>query len=185
MKKIFIAAAICAAFVSTANAGSYTVDLQKQDVVDSANDKFQVGLTVRENINKNFVADFQVLTNTTENTNKLGGRAEFGLTGSTSFGKFTPFTKVAIGEKFTDKGHFTTWSIEPGVRYALTDNLTASVGYRYRQAFNDSAYNDTTESTRVGLSYKINKEMSVRVRYDQARGDSNQNNVTVGVTRSF
>jgi predicted porin len=186
MKKIFIAAAICAAFVSTANAGSYTVDLQKQDVVDSANDKFQVGLTVRENINKNFVADFQVQTSTTENTNKLGGRAELGLTGSTSFGKFTPYTKVAIGEKFTDKGHFATWSVEPGVRYALTDNLTASVGYRYRQAFDVTpTHNDTTETTRVGLSYKINKETSVRVRYDQVRGDANQNNVTVGITRSF
>jgi opacity protein-like surface antigen len=186
MKKIFIAAAICAAFVSTANAGSVTVDYQKQDVVDSANDQYQIGLTVRENINKNFVADVQVQTSIAENTNKVGGRVEAGVTGKTSFGRFSPYARVAVGQKFTDKGDFSTYSVEPGVAVALTDTLTASVGYRYRTAFNVTpTHNDTTETARASLSYKINDLTSVKVGYDQVRGDSKQDNVTVGITRSF
>jgi hypothetical protein len=186
MKKIFIAAAICAAFVSTANAGSYTVDYQKQDVVNSANDQYQLGLTVRENINQNFVGDFQVQTSIAQNTNKVGGRVEAGITGKTSFGRFSPYARVAVGQKFTDKGDFSTYSVEPGVSVALTDNLSAQVGYRYRTAFDVApTRNDTTETARISASYKINQLTSVKVGYDEVRGDSKQNNVTVGITRSF
>jgi len=186
MKKIFIAAAICAAFVSTANAASVTVDYQTQDVVGSANDQYQIGLAVRENINKNFVADFQVNTSIADNTNKVGSRVEAGVTGRTSFGRFSPYTRVAVGQKFTDKGDFTTYSVEPGVSVGLTDKLSAQVGYRYRTAVDNSpARNDTTETTRFSASYKINPLTSVRLGYDEVRGDSKQNNVSLGITRSF
>jgi hypothetical protein len=118
----------------------------------------------------------------------LTTRAEAGLTGAYPVAGISLYTRAAVGEKFTGSttyGNFGYYSVEPGVLVPIgKTGLTARVGYRFRSAF-DTANNDTTRTSRAGVSYTLTKKDTIGVRYDQMRGDSNQNVWAFNYSRSF
>jgi outer membrane autotransporter protein len=91
------------------------------------------------------------------------------------------YGRGAVGEKFKTASNYTYYSVEPGVKYAVTPALSVKGGYRYRAA-TDSANADTTRTWRAGVEYAVNKNYFVGLGYDRVRGDSNYNatNVSVG-----
>jgi opacity protein-like surface antigen len=107
-------------------------------------------------------------SNNGESTNRLeaGASYQYGLTKDISL-----YTRGAIGEKFTSLDDYLYYSIEPGVKAQVTKDLTAKVGYRYRDAFNDTK-DEKTNTVRFGAEYAIAKDQAVTLGVDRSYGAS-------------
>jgi opacity protein-like surface antigen len=189
MKKILAILAM-ATITSGAFAASATIEYQNIDGVKTTpQDQRNVNLTIRENITKSFVGDVQLSDTANKGSADTASsfRAEAGLTGLYDLGPATLYTRGAVGEKYTTSANFAYYSVEPGVIVPFgSTGVSAKVGYRFRNAFNDvNTNNDTTRTWRAGLSYDITKKDTVGVRYDQVRGDSKQNIWAFAYTRGF
>ncbi len=183
MKKIIAILALATA--GAAYAGSATVEYQAWENPNTKADTTGLVLTVREELGKQVVGDVVLSVNQADANKAFGGRTETGLTYSVPFGKFTGYVRGAVGLKHVSGSNDTSYySVEPGVGYGLTDRLAVRVGYRYRDAFSDGVA-DQTRTSRVGLTYALSKHDAVGVRYDRARGDSDQNIVALSYTRRF
>jgi long-subunit fatty acid transport protein len=184
MKKIVTTAALMAA-TSLATAASITVEGQVQTGDRGARDSTNYALSVQQSLNKTFAADVGVTTFQQDGTKALSNRLEAGVTGTRPVGPISLYTRVAIGEKFSNGSDFAYYSVEPGVVYNFTDKLSGKVGYRFRNGFGDNGNLDTTHTARAGVSYAVTKQDSVGVRYDQVRGDAFNHSVNFAYTRSF
>jgi len=185
MKKILTTLALCAAGTVFAG-GSATIEYQDADGVGTSASQKGYTATLRQDINKNFTGDVAFQTRTNDSTGNLATqRLEAGVTGRLPLGPVTPTLRLATGEKFASTYHYSYYVVEPGVNAPIgATGLTARLAWRYRAAW-DSANLDETRTWRYGLSYAINKEHAVGVRYDVQRGQLNQNVVAVNYTRSF
>ena len=183
MKKIVIAT--LALVTGLAFAGSITLEGQDQLGDKGAKNSANYQLSVKESINKTFAGDISFTNYQQHQTEALSTRIEAGVTGAVPVGPVGVYTRVALGEKYSNTGNFAYYSIEPGVTYTI-GKATAKVGYRYRTSVVDpNVYNDTTDTVSVGLNYALTKHDSVGVRYDRVRGDSFNHIYNVNYTRSF
>jgi hypothetical protein len=191
MKKILAILAMVAS--AGAFAASSTIEYQNIDGQYGQADQRNVNLTVRDEINSFLTGDV-VMMGTWNNMKTANGngasdfRGEAGLTGTTKIaGPVSGYTRVALGQKFTGYGNFAYYSVEPGVIVATpVTGLTASLGYRFRDAVNDTVANaDQTRTIRAGLNYQLNAKNAIGLGYDQMRGDAAQNIVRVNYTRGF
>ena len=100
MRKILAILALAA----TTSAMAATGTLEYQDIagVNGASDQKAYGLSVKENINKNFAGDVGFTNTQTDGTNSLTTRLEGGVTGSNTYGKLTPYVRIATGQKFSN-----------------------------------------------------------------------------------
>lgn len=185
MKKIITILALLTASSAFAG-GSATVEYQAADGVNGSPDQTGYVATLRQDITNNFVGDVAFQTRTNDSTGNLSTqRLEVGVTGKVAVGPVTPTLRLATGEKFSSTYHYDYYVVEPGVNAPIgSTGLTARLAWRYRTAYS-SANQDETRTWRYGLSYAINKENAVGVRYDVQRGQLNQNVVAVNYTRSF
>jgi long-subunit fatty acid transport protein len=184
MKKIVTIAALMAA-TTFATAASVTIEGQFQQGHRGARDSDNYALSVKESINKAFTADIGFTAYQQDGTKALSNRLEVGLTGTRPVGPVNLYTRVAVGEKFTNGTDFGYYSVEPGVVYNFTNKLSGKVGYRFRNGFGDNGNLDTTHTARAGVNYAVTKVDSIGVRYDQVRGDSFNHSVNFAYTRSF
>lgn len=182
MKKFLAMAALLAA--STAFAGGFgAVEYSSRDGVDGTADARATKVTMGTDLNQTFKADFSLRQKTDTDNNLSDTRLEGGLTGTVPVaGGLSVYGRGAVGEKFKTSTNYTYYSVEPGIKYAVTQDLTVKAGYRYRAA-TDSVNADTTRSWRVGAEYALTKNYFVGLGYDRVRGDSNYNatNVSFGV----
>mgnify|MGYP000544125852 CR=1 FL=1 len=177
MKKLITALALVAA-TSVALADSFTLEYTNADVIGKVDQKrYKIGY--KHDLTKTLSADVSTVMSVNDGTNALGARQELGLTNK--FGSF--YTRAAIGQKFSNTTHTGYYLVEPGVQVPV-DDYSFKFGYRYRTA-TDSAVLDQTRTTRLGVSYKLDKTNSISTGYDRMRGDSNQNSVSIAYTRNF
>lgn len=182
MKKFIAMAALLAA--GTAFAGGFgSVEYSSRDGVDSTADARATKVTMGTDINEMLKVDFS-LRQKTDTSNNLGDtRFEGGLTATQPVGTtgLSVYGRGAVGEKFKTSTNYTYYSVEPGVKYAVTPSLSVKAGWRYRAA-TDSVNADTTRTWRVGAEYALSKNYFVGLGYDRVRGDSDYNatNVSVG-----
>lgn len=183
MKKIF--AILALALSSSVFAGdSATVEYQNLNTNGGADQK-NVGLTVKHEFSKSIAGDIGASSTVTEGTNALSTRMEAGATYSAPVGfGLTGYVRGALGQKFTNTTDFTYYVIEPGVS-APVGPVTVKAGVRYRSATDSTAYNDQTHTARIGVSYALNKQDAIGLRYDRVRGDAVQNVTAINYTRSF
>ena len=156
--------------------------------VDNANKpaQTQYSLVVRKDLADKLTADVGMWNTQTDGTGALGTRLETGLTVSQKYENFDLYLRSSVGKRYTNTKDFSYYAIEPGVRAKLGQSgFTASVGYRYRSAFDSDTFNDQTQTMRYGLSYALTKKDSVGVRYDRVSGDSDQRTVNLNYTRAF
>lgn len=187
MKKLFVIAALAVATISGQAIAADSVTLEGQSIQgrDGAADAKNFNMTFRRDINSFLSGHVQANGTQTDTTNALSSRIEAGITGSIKLvGPFSGYTTVAAGEAFKASGNYSYYSVEPGIRTDLGSGLTARVGYRHRAAF-DSGIADTTGTARVGLSYALNKQDSIGIRYDRVMQDVKQDVFAVSYTRSF
>jgi hypothetical protein len=183
MKKIVIAT--IALLSSLAFAGSITLEGQDQLGDKGAKNSINESVSIKESINNNFAGDITFTNYQQSITYALSTRLEAGISGSIPVGPVGVYTRVALGEKYTNGANFSYWSIEPGITYSL-GKVTAKVGYRYRTATtNPNVYNDTTDTSRFGLSYAITKKDAIGFRFDRVIGDSTNHSYNLNYTRAF
>jgi len=181
MKKFIVMAALLA--TGTAFAGGFgAVEYSSRDGVDSTTDARATKITMGTDINQMFKADFSLRQKTDTSSNLSDTRFEGGLTGSVPVaGSLSAYGRLGVGEKFKSATNYTYYSVEPGIKYAVTPVLSVKAGYRYRAAM-DSANADTTRAYRLGAEYALTKNYFVGLGYDSVRGDSDYNatNISVG-----
>jgi hypothetical protein len=183
MKKILFAA--LALMTSLSFAGSITLEGQDQLGDKGAKNSTNYQVSVKESINKTFAVDVGFTNYQQNKTEALSTRLETGVTGSFPVGPVGVYTRVALGEKYTNTGNFAYYSVEPGITYT-TGAITAKVGYRFRTAVVDpNVSNDTTDTSRFGLNYAVTKKDTVGFRFDRVIGDSNNHSYNLNYTRSF
>lgn len=184
MKKIALAT-ILSLVSAVAFAGSASLEYQSIDGKNATPDQRATILTVREDITKNFRADVSFVNVKNEDSNTISYRTEVGGTGLMPVGKATAFVRTAVGQRFTSTTNYSYYVVEPGIRMPLASTgLTASLSYRYRDAF-DNANGDQTHSVRTGLSYALTKQDAIGVAYMKTRGDAQQSIIGVNYTRGF
>jgi|688.fasta_scaffold671835_1 hypothetical protein len=183
MKKFFILAMLIS---STAFAGGFGgVEYGYRDGVNGGSDNQAVKVTVGTELNKTFKADISMRQkmDTAENLNDT--RLEAGLTGTVPVGAgLSLYTRGAAGQKYKTNDNYAYYSVEPGIKYQVTDALGVKLGWRYRDAM-DAAKTDQSRSWRVGAEYLLTKNYAVAVGYDQVRGDSAYNAVTTALNFKF
>jgi hypothetical protein len=180
MKKLAIATLV-ALSVSAYAGDTVTVEGQRINNAGAAAQQ-QYVLGVKKDFG-NFAGDVAFSNAQTEGTNALSTRLEAGATVSGPVGLYA---RAAIGQKYSNTADFNYYSVEPGITAAVPGvaGLTAKVGYRWRSAV-DSANNDQTHTARYALSYALNKNDAIAVKYDRVQGDSNQKVVAVAYTVGF
>ena len=182
MKKFIAMATLLAA--GTAFAGGFgSVEYSDRDGVDSTADARATKVTMGTDINEMLKVDFSLRQKTDPSNNLSDTRFEGGLTATQPVGTtgLSVYGRGAVGEKFKTSTNYTYYSVEPGVKYAVTPSLSVKAGWRYRAA-TDSVNADTTRTWRVGAEYALSKNYFVGLGYDRVRGDSDYNatNVSVG-----
>jgi opacity protein-like surface antigen len=187
MKKLIVLAGFLAAMTaSTAFAQGFgSVEYGNRSGVDGDASSQSVKVTLGKQLNDNVAVDvssrFAKDDNVTTNTTRL----EAGVTGTMPVGNgFSVYTRGAVGENFTSADNWSYYSVEPGVKYAVSNALTVRAGYRYRDAFS-SADTDLTRTVRLGADYALNKTYTVGLGYDRQRGDSEFNAIRVNLGVKF
>ena len=184
MKKITLATILALATVTSAMAGGFgAVEYSSRDGVDSTTNARATKVTMGADLNQTFKADFSLRQKTDTSNNLSDTRFEGGLTATQPVGAtgLSVYGRGAVGEKFKTATNYTYYSVEPGVKYAVTPSLSVKAGYRYRAA-TDSVNADTTRTYRLGAEYSLSKNYFVGLGYDSVRGDSDYNaaNFSVG-----
>jgi hypothetical protein len=132
---------------------------------------FTIGRKVLDNLTIDLGQQFRTerLNNDTGvNTTRLeaGATYQYGLTKDISL-----YTRGGLGQKFISNQDYTYYSVEPGIKYSLTDAVLVKAGYRFRDAFNDSYY-EKTNTVRVGAEYAIAKDQALTLGIDRSYGVS-------------
>jgi len=182
MKKLVLLAVLLA--TTSAFAGGFgSIEYSDRDGVNGEADSRATKVTIGTDINNTLKADFSLRQKTNTSNDLSNTRMEGGLTATYPVGikGLSAYSRGALGEKFGTSSNYTYYSIEPGVKYAVTPALSVKAGWRYRAA-TDSANADTTRTWRTGLEYALTKNYFVGLGYDRVRGDSDYNatNITVG-----
>jgi hypothetical protein len=182
MKNILVTLAL--AFSATAFAGpSFQVEYQNEDNTSKNTTSQAIAWTLKNKLSDHFSGDVGGTTSQQDSNYSLGQRLEVGLT-------YEPvkwaYTRVAVGEKFSNTSRNSYYSVEPGVKFPIYGDLSGKVAYRYRNAFDSAVYNTQRENTyRVGLSYAINPANAVGVGYDKTTGSQDKNVWKVNYTYNF
>ena len=185
MKKIIAMVAFLAAGVAQAG-GFGSIEYQDREGVNGGSDARATKITFGTSLTDSTKIDFSLRQKTDTDNNLKDNRLEAGLTYSTApiVGSLTGYARGAVGQKYKTAEDYTYYSVEPGVKYAITDALTVKAGYRYRAA-TDSTNADTTRAWRVGGEYALTKNYSVGLGYDRVRGDSEYNSINVALGFKF
>jgi len=182
MKKIIAILALATSTLAMADSINFeTQSVQGVGTTDST----AYRMLYTHNVNKQVNADFSISQTQSDTASlAIGTRIEGGVSYRYPIvGKLTGGIRVGIGEKFSTKGNATYYAVEPSVAMPVGP-VNVRVGYRYRSAV-DTDNGDQTRTARLNISYPLTKQDSVAVGYDHMRGDSNQNVIRLGYTRSF
>lgn len=132
---------------------------------------FTVGRKVLDNLTIDLGEQFRTERLNNDNgvsTTRLetGATYQYGLTKDIAL-----YTRGGLGYKVTSNQDYTYYSVEPGIKYTLTDALAVKAGYRFRDAFSD-AYNEKTNTVRFGAEYAIAKDQALTLGVDRSYGAS-------------
>lgn len=179
MKKLL--AILAMAIGTTAFAGDkieigYRYDDKEKTTADSRN----VTIDWKTDINKNFAWGLDANLAQKTSDDKLTNRLAIGVTGSYEMFYLT----AKAGEKYNSGTANTSfWVVEPGVKFKLTENLGAKVGYMYREAFSKTV-DDDLKGLRLALDYGLTKEYGIGLKYDLVEDSTGTKTNRYGVALS-
>lgn len=184
MKKLFALAIL--ALSGAAFAGGFgSVEYQGRDGVNGAADARATKVTVGTDLTDSVKVDFSIHQKTDDASTLSDNRVEGGVTYTAPIaGNLSGYGRVGFGQKFSTGADYSYYSVEPGVKYALTPALSVKAGYRYRDAVSN-ANGDQTRAVRLGAEYALTKNYFVGVGYDRVRGDSEYNSYNASVGFKF
>lgn len=186
MKKTILASLVALLATTAAHAGSVSVSGAVAEANGTGVQSHRYTFGYKDTIAPGFVGDVSISNTSNDTTNALSNRTEAGVTADLfSASKLGANVRVATGAKMVSGSNTTYYySVEPGVSYKITDNLSARVAYRFRDAYaNDVA--DRSNSNRASLTYALSKSNTVSVGYDKVRGDGAEKAVSIGLSHAF
>jgi opacity protein-like surface antigen len=156
--------------------------IHRDTVGDNKNDPNRNGINVTQvhklanNFNIDVNGQYRDQNGYDKNTST---RFEFGATPHNDFF----YMRTALGVKSQDDSHL-YYSLEPGLKWKLSDKVIFKTGYRYRDSFNNNK-NDMTHTARIGAEYALTDTQSITAGYDRAFGDSEFNGLSAGYAIKF
>lgn len=183
MKKFLIALMLTLSTSAFAEGNYAGIKFETRNGLNGTQDANAYSLTVGQSVNKYLDAEVSARVKSNDNdTNNT--RAELALVAKDTYGAFTPYVRGAVGEKFDGSDNAAYWSVEPGVKVALTQDLSVKGGIRFRDAFKTNDQ-DSTRTYRLGVEYAITKTASLSAGVDFQRGDSEYNTIGLGYNVKF
>ena len=185
MKKSLILIAILLAWNVQAEEKENVAHIQlvhRDTVGDNQNDPNRKGINftqvhkLADNFSLDMAAQYREQNGYDKNSSS---RFEFGATPHNGFF----YMRTALGVKSQDDSHL-YYSLEPGLKWKLSDKLSAKTGYRYRDAFNNNE-KDMTHTIRFGTEYALTDTQSITAGYDRSFGDSEFNGLSAGYAIKF
>lgn len=185
MKKSLLLVALLASFnVQAADKENVAhIQLVHRDTVgDNANDPNRKGINITHvhklanNFNVDMNGQYREQNGYDKNTSS---RFEFGATPHNDFF----YIRTALGIKSQEDSNL-YYSLEPGLRWTLSDKVIVKTGYRYRDAFNNDK-NDMTHTARIGAEYALTDTQSITAGYDRSFGDSDWSGLSAGYAIKF
>lgn len=187
MKRSILLAAVLAVFSVSAQAEGYyaKVKAEYRNGLNETADSSAYGLTLGKNINKYLDAEVYTRVKLNEDSNKNDTRVEGAVVGKLPVTQsLSVYTRGALGKKLTGTNESHYWTIEPGIKYAVTNDLSLKAGYRVRYGFDDENHDDT-RMIRLGADYALDKTSSIGVSFDKSYGDSTYNAVAASYSIKF
>lgn len=183
----FLALAVLA-ISGAAHAGGYTTFEYHQEEKrsdDTTRDKFGVVVGTKTSGGQDYSIKLDV------NQDKwgqgaLGSGVEVRARQNYTVAGVTPYVGVRLGQKLGTDESFAHYAADAGVKFPIAGALSGDVGARYRDAF-ASAQPFNSTRYHAQLSYAVNKDHSVGLRYSQAYGNvaEEKNAYRVTWTTSF
>jgi opacity protein-like surface antigen len=149
----------------------------------------QVGtFTVGNRFSSGFAAELVGESSDKKNTTQaLTDKVELAAVASTTLGPVTGYARVAFGDDIVSGASaFPYYSVEPGVKLAVSSDTTVKLGYRLRNATDtDANHAFHTQTVRVGVEQSLTKALTLTAGADRSYGDSKYNSVQVGLVARF
>jgi hypothetical protein len=166
-----------------ANAAGYTTFEYHQEENRSDNstkDKFGVVVGTKTTGGQ----DYSIKLDTSQSswgTGSVGSGVELRARQNFKVAGVSPYVGVRLGQKLGTDESFSHYAADVGVKFPIVGALSGDVGARYRDAFRNS---NEFQSTRYHamVSYAIDKNNSVGLRYSQAYGDTSEEKNAYRVT---
>jgi hypothetical protein len=179
--KILAAAALLVA--GAAQAAGYTTFEYHQEELRSDNstkDKFGIVVGTKTAGGQ----DYSIKLDTNQSswgTGSVGSGVELRARQGFSVVGVNPYIGVRLGQKLATDESFSHYAADVGIKFPIVGALSGDVGARYRDAFQTA---NEFQSTRYHamVSYAIDKNNSVGLRYSQAYGDSSEEKNAYRVT---
>ena len=113
-------------------------------------------------------------------------RYEAGVTKTVALGDgFSVYGRGSLGYKTTTgSDNFWYYTVEPGVKFDVTDNFGVKAGFRQRASV-EGKFHDETQAWRFGAEYKLVDNIAVVGGFNKVFGDSKYNGYTFGVKTTF
>jgi hypothetical protein len=187
MKKSLFAVVALVFATSALAEGNYAgIKLETRDGRASTADSNVFSMTVGKSINQYLNAEVYTRLKNEDGTDSNNTRLEGALIGSvaTPVNGLSVYTRGAMGKRFDHTSDYNYWSVEPGVKYAVTGDLALKAGVRFRDAFND-ANNDSTRTYRLGAEYALDKTQTLSVGFDRSLGNAEFNAFSAGYGIKF
>lgn len=188
MRKFVIASilALTAGLASAeGNFGGLQYNYRDGYSADKGVDQSGYTLMLGTSVAKNTDVDLQTVFRRTDGTGNISNRLEAGLTQKYDIAdKLSAYVRGAVGEKWNEGTNFSYYSIEPGVKYAVTPALGVRVAYRYRDSFADNK-DYQTNTLRLATEYAVSKSGSVMLGYDRFYKDQQYNGLNLGYNFKF
>lgn len=173
MKQLFLAF-ILAIFSYSAMADLVVMETSRTDSNQGKGNGDGKAFLYFKDINKNFDANIEFIGTEADHTHATSTKLEFGLRGKylTDWGYV--FLKGTWGTKSSSTSDYDYYAIEPGVKVNIAQTpVSLGFSYKMRDTFNDK-YHDNTDIARYSIFYNVTKNNTIGFRYDQYRGDSDQ-----------
>jgi hypothetical protein len=183
-KMILITALFGLASVAQAQS-SMSLSYGQKDMLDNTQ-AHQVALSVKTRLLKQLDGEVGFSNDSTDATNALTTRMEAGVIFLQPLNENIDFNfKTMIGQKQkSGQEGFAYYSLEPSVKVKLPARFFASVGYRFRNAF-DESNNDRSNTMKYAVGYQVTPKDSISLGYDVTRGDGANDMTSIKYTRSF
>jgi len=187
---VFVAGLVLATTAAYAegNVNPYaSAQYQFQNGRDGQADTNGMRYVLGNTFNKNWAAEISGETNRADGTKVISSLAEVAVIPSIPLGSSaTAYLRAGTGTAFVSGADsFNYYSLEPGVKVAVTAETGIKVAYRFRDAYDNSANAFKTNTVRLGVEQALTKSVSATLGYDRSYGDYKYDAVLVGLNAKF
>lgn len=184
MKTAFLIAALLTSTVAMADGHYAGIKVEARDGQEGADDSTAVGLTLGKTFTPTLSGEVYTRTKWDDGQDSNNTRIEGALTVSIPLaGRWSWYTRPAVGEKFVSGNQYTYWSIEPGIKFRLAPAWSLRTGLRFRDSFGEQA--EQTHTYRFAAEYRWTDTSTLSLGLDQQQGVSEHRAVGVGFTQRF